>query len=184
LDEIVSKAEKLDRYEQYWAEQEMQRENEDLLPEDKVSKLEQRLDELIDKQESEKKAKTEREQAVAALNGFKSEVNSHLSKQDVPEEYQPFLAEYSGVDNRFNEVDITDKPGIRAMLNANIKRIQDFEQAVIKRYRDGKIQIPKISETTPVDNTPKPEPVKNLKEAKTKALEILRAAQEAKARAS
>jgi len=173
---IISNSETLDKYNAHWAEQEAQRTTEDFTPEDKVAVLEKKLNDFLDGAQQEKQAATAKEQNEQALNGFKSEVNSYLAKnENIPEEYRPFIAEFSGVDNRFNDIEnIADKTQVRSMMNANSKKFQDFEQAVIKRYIDGKIKIPVISETTPADTTPKRDPIKNIEQAKVVALANLK----------
>ena len=60
------------------------------------------------------------------------------------------------------------------MAKDGIKKIQDFEQAVIKRYREGKLEVPEMTPTEPIDaegiKELKP---KNLAESKKMATEIL-----------
>lgn len=167
LNTIIANSETLDKYNAHWADQATATEAEGQTADDKVSALEKRLNDLITSGEREKLAATEKEQNIMALDTFKSEVNSFMAKDDtIPEEYRPFIAEFSGVDNRFNDIEnISDKTQVRAMLSDHVKKVQDFAQVVIKLYRDGKISIPPISEITPVDTSPKAPQIKNIKEA-------------------
>lgn len=164
--QTIADAETLAKYNAHWAEQEAMTMSETQDPHDKVTALEKRLNDLISGQERERREQQERETAKRVVDQFGNEVNSYIARQEtVPEEYRGFVAKLSGVGNRFNEIDVTDKVAVRAMLNSHLKEVSDFEQAVIKRYRDGKIAIPKISPTTPVDPADKREPIKNTRDA-------------------
>lgn len=167
LAQIIANSETYDRYQTHWANQDAEREAEGQTADDKVLVLEKRLNDLIAGRDQEKREATEKEQNQMALDTFKSEVNSFLAKDETtPEEYRAFISEFSGVGNRYNEIEnISDKAQIRAMLPGQVKKVQDFAQVVIKLYRDGKISIPPISEITPVDTSPKAPQIKNIKEA-------------------
>jgi len=181
ITDVLTKAGTMDKYNAYWAEQEDTNTAETLTADDRYAALEKKFNEYVNGQQAEKQAATDKLQAEQVVTDFGKEVNSFIAKEDVvPEEYRGFMAEFSGVGNRFNEIDITDTPAVRAMMSDHVKKVQSFEQAVIKRYRDGKIKIPVITESTPVDTTPKKPPIKNLREAKVRALELMTEARNAR----
>lgn len=167
----------MDRYEEAWAIQDKAKEGEDKTTEDEVAALTKRLDDLISGQNREKQVLRDKADAKSTYDSYESGVNSFMVKQEtIPEEYRPFLAEFSGVGNPFNEIDISDTPQVRAMLHGNVKKVNDFAQVVIKLYRAGKLEVPAITPATPVDTTPKREPFKNVhsKETRAAAIEFLK----------
>jgi len=186
IDAILEKAGKLDRYEEYWEEQERLMKNkgsgdDDLdLEDDSTKKLKALEKELYDiksgvkKITSEKDAERALKEAELIVEKYKDEVNSFMgSQKDVPEEYRSFAATFFGVENPFNEIDITDKVAVRKMVKEGIPKLQEFEQAVIKRYVDGKIKIPTMTRTEPSEPSDKKPIVKNLKEAKAFLLDAI-----------
>lgn len=180
LTQVIADAETLAKYNTHWADQDAATAAETQNPDDKITALEKTVKDLIAGRDQEKREATEKEQNVVALGSFKSEVNSFIAKDDtIPEEYRSFIAEFSGVDNRFNDIiDIADKTQIRAMMNDHVKKFRDIEQVIIQRYIDGKAKIIPMSSTTPVDPTPPKPKVKNIAEAsvilKERLLEIKR----------
>lgn len=167
LAQVIADAETYAKYNTYWAEQDAATAAETQNPDDKITALEKTVKDLIAGRDKEKREATEKEQNVVALGSFKSEVNSFIAKDDtIPEEYRSFIAEFSGVDNRFNDIiDIADKTQIRAMMNDHLKKFRDIEQVIIQRYIDGKAKIIPMSSTTPADPTPPIPKVKNIAEA-------------------
>jgi len=180
LEDILHKATTLEKYEEYWKTQETQKKTEadDNLDDDdkrdkQIADLKDEIKSIKDgKQKEISDAKAKRE-AQEAIDGYTREVTSFIDKNEIPKEYASFTKQFFGLDNPFNEVDITDTVDVRKMLKNGHPRIQEFEQAVIKRYLDGKIKIPEMSESKPADPmNDKPKP-KNLKEARNVAKELL-----------
>ena len=74
-----------------------------------------------------------------------------------------------GVKNPVNDVDIRDKATVRKVLKTfGAKLVNDFEQAVIKRYRAGKDTIPATPPPAGGDQAPvqAEKKVSNLSEAR------------------
>ena len=175
IDDLMAKAKTLDSYEQYWASQDTKAKREDETPDERVDRLEKRLDasEAAKRQEALKQSQLDENQK--ALDSFGTEIKDALAKGDAtPEEYRAFMSEFLGVNNPANEVDITNQADVRKMTKAGVKKVQDFEQAVIKRYRDGKIKVPDITPVEPADvNEIKAKQPQNLAEARKIATEVL-----------
>jgi len=175
LDELIEKSNTLDRYQAYWADQEETKRREEEEPDETIKRLEKQLREERTRQDHEEQAQQERKQAEKAVKEYNSEIRSFLSKQDhIPKEYIPFVSKYMGVDNPSNEVDLDNKIAIRKMSKQLLKDFEAFEQTVIKRYRDGKIEIPKVTSTDQAEpgRDTKPE-FKTIKESKIGARKFI-----------
>lgn len=175
VDDLVAKAKTLDGYEQYWAAQDTKTKREEETPDETVARLEKRLDAFESGKKKEDLKKSQLEENKRVLSDYGSEVKGVLEKDEaIPEEYRPFAGEFLGVNNPANEVDITNRTEIRKMAQGGIKKVQDFEQAVIKRYVDGKIKIPEMTKTEPVDtDSIKEKNPKTIAEARKVATEFL-----------
>ena len=66
----------------------------------------------------------------------------------MPKEQQAFAMEFMGVNNPFNEIDITDRKAINRMVAEQKKKLDAFKQSVIQDYIKGKETIPKVGSTT------------------------------------
>jgi len=189
ISKVIEKAERLDYYEDYWNKMDAEKksgkskddDDDDLDDEEKekkalkkeLSSLKDEIKSIKDGKQKELSDKESQKAAQEAINNYSSEIKEFTKRQEVPEEYGKFVNLFFGIDNPFNEVDITNTVEVRKMLKGNYPTIQEFEQAVIKRYLDGKVKIPEMSENKPAnpdDDRPK---VKNLKDARAIAKEML-----------
>jgi len=178
LDQILANSKTLETYQAHWAKQERERLKESETPEQTIARLEKENQDLATEKSKAKDQQKAARAAEAALENFNDTVMSIISAESggVVKEYQPFLAEFLGVNNPINEVNIEDKAAVRKLSKDAVKKLEKFEQVVIKRYLDGKIKIPKVTastaggETLDTDKGPK-----NLKEARGILRESLRA---------
>jgi len=172
--QLIEDSEYLAKVKEYWEQQEEAKKREDESFEETIERLEKEQkkleQQLKDKDKKEADRRAEKEAQVRAeklIQSFNTTVTAEIDKmKDFPKEYKPFLREYLGVDNPANEIDIGLKPEVRSMAKEGIKKFQDLEQLIIKRYLEGKTETPKISSDTaqtPVDKEKKP---KNLGEAR------------------
>lgn len=177
LDTLIENTKTLKRYQTQWAEQEEAKRREDETPEETIKRLEKEKKDLQTKsakRENQQKAAQAAEHALAEFNETVTSVAKNA--KELPKEYRPFLSEFMGVDNPINEVDITDKAAVRRLTKDGVKKLLAFEQAVIKRYRDGKTAIPKVTETETVPGKTGDQDArnpKNLKEAKSLIMQSL-----------
>jgi len=168
LDELLENTKTLKTYQEQWAAAEAERLKENETPEQTIARLEREKKKIESDRKKDADRTNQSKAAKRAIQDFNETVNSVVkSAKEVPAEYRPFMSEFLGVDNPINDVDISDKAAVRRLAKEGIGKLQAFEQAVIKRYRDGKIKIPVVSatETTPGGTGVGKEP-KNLKEAK------------------
>jgi len=175
--EVLEKAKTLDSYEQYWATQDDKKKADDE-PEDsdeKVARLEKKITSWETSKREEELKRSALDESQRVLATFNTEVKGMVEKNEaIPEEYRPFAGEFLGVDNPANEIDITKPTEVRKMAKEGIKKIQDFEQAVIKRYREGKLKVEDITPTEPIDaEAIKEKQPKTIAEARKMATEIL-----------
>lgn len=147
LDAIIEKANKLDKYEAYWKDQEerKRRTNED--PEQTIARLTDELkkrDEFNQRKEAQKR---QAEDAHRAIQSFEQEVTGLVKELEVPKEQQGFVLEFFGVGNPANDIDITDRKAIKKLITDGIKKKEAYDQAVIASYLKGKDAIPKVGST-------------------------------------
>ncbi len=162
--EVLEKAKTLDSYEQYWATQDDKKKAEDETDDERIDRLEKRLNASESAKKEEALKRSALDESQKALETFNTEVKGMVEKTEaIPEEYRPFAGEFLGVDNPANEIDITKPAEVRKMAKEGITKIQDFEQAVIKRYREGKLKVPDMTVTEPID-------VESIKELKPKTI--------------
>jgi len=167
FDELVKKAETLETYQQHWAKQEREKKKDGETPEETISRLETELSDSHDEKTKIVDQKKASEAAEKALDNFNDIVSSVIqADKSIAKEYVPYISEFLGIDNPINEVDIENRADVRKIAKNGIKKLQAFEQVIIKRYRDGKIKIPKISTAKIGSPEIKTKGPKNLKEAR------------------
>ena len=163
IDELMEKATTFDQYQEYWGYQDELKKREDEEPDETIKRLEGKIMEGKRVQEDEKKSKAEAAEAEKAIKTYEREVKS-LVREAVGKEESGFINEFFGVDNPFNEIDITDTKAIEKMVKEGVKKKETYDQMVIKKYLAGKTEVPDIpSGDTTVPDVPK---IKNLKEAR------------------
>jgi hypothetical protein len=174
VNELKAAKDELDKIHAYWASEEAKRANEEEEPEDKISRLEKEIQAIKSSKVDEETRKQQREENERILESFNDEVSSFIKKQEgFPEEYRPFTELFLGVNNPANEIDITDKSATRKMCRDGLKSVGDFEQAVIKRYLDGKIKVPAMTKTDEAPQEPERPTAKNIKHARSVMEETL-----------
>jgi hypothetical protein len=169
-EELLKAKTTLDAYQRDWAKQEQEKLKAAETPDETIARLER---DAAERDNRSAKAQHQRRQAEAAKRAVKvySDVISGAvqAEKNIPAEYVPFIKEFLGVGSPVNDVNIQDRAAVKKMATGyGVKRMMEFEQVVIKRYRDGKAAIPVVpssaTETAPVDSEKKP---KNLSEART-----------------
>ena len=175
LKDILEKAKTLDKYEQFWASEDEKKKGDDEDTDDKVIRLEKEMASWKASKRDEELKRSALDESQKALDGFNSEIKGLIEKNDaIPKEYRPFAAEFLGVNNPANEIEITNPGEVRKMAKDAMKKIEGFEQAVIKRYREGKLKVPEITPVEPIDTEAiKEKKPKNLAESRKMAQEIL-----------
>jgi len=139
IEALMEKAETLDKYEAHWAEQEEARKHEDESDSEKASRLERELKAEKGKVSAKEKEFTDRENAKKAVTTYEREVNLLLRENEsIGKEEVGFVREFFGVGNPLNDLDITDTKAIKTMVTDGIKKKEAYDQAIIKKYIDGK----------------------------------------------
>lgn len=144
LDEIMESHETLKAYRREWAKQEREKLKEKESPEETIARLEREREDLERQMAKGEQRRKQSEAAKRHLEEFARTVVSTIEADEaIPEEYRPFAAALLGVKNPINDVDIRDKAAVRKAWKAYGARVvKDFEQAVIRRYREGKAALP------------------------------------------
>ena len=170
LEEIQAKAEKLDKYEAYWKDQEERKKRETEYPEQTIARLEEQLKkkEAADKHKEE--SRKQQEAAQQALKNYDREVQSLVKEMELSKEQQSFAMEFMGVNSPFNEIDITDRKAINKMVADQKKKLEAFKQSVIQDYIKGKEGIPKVGSTAAAAPVKDKSKINNLAEARKAAL--------------
>ena len=144
LDDIIRDAEEIRSYRPVWAEQEERKRRSEEDPEQRASRLEKELKSLKNEKNQRELTKREREEAEKAIQQYNREVKDIIEEMEIPKEQSPFVMKLCGVDNPFNEVDLNDRKAIKRVVAQLNKEREAYDQAVIKRYLDGKSGIPKV----------------------------------------
>lgn len=158
LEELKENSALLKKYQKHWAKEEAAKKEDGETPEETITRL-KKENRRIDKElRDDRHQQQEAVDAKRDLQTFNSTVTSSVeANKDVPVEYRKFLGEFLGVGNEINEIDLNDKAGVKRIAKAGAKKMQEFEQLVIKRYLKGKTETPKISTAA---ETPSDKPVK------------------------
>lgn len=164
IDALIAKANKLERIEAYWKDQGERKKREEEDPEETIKRLESQLKERKSVESEERKTKELAEESKKAVVFYESSVGSLIEDISMPKEQKVVLAEFLGIGNVTNEIDITDKKAIKKAFQDAVKKFEDYDQFVIKQYLAGKSKVPIITKTEPVVDTEKKP--KNLKEAR------------------
>lgn len=179
LDEIMESHETLKAYRREWAKQEREKLKEKESPEETIKRLEKEREELERQMTKGEQRRKQSEAAKRHLEEFAKTVVSTIEADEaIPEEYRTFAAALLGVKNPINDVDIRDKAAVRKAWKAYGARVvKDFEQAVIKRYREGKSGLPATPPPAGGGGAPVPADgkAKNLSEARRLAHQSLSA---------
>lgn len=158
IDDLISKAQKLEQYEAYWKDQEERKKREMEDPEQTIARLEQKLKAKTIEDQRKQNQQAQAENAKRAIQSYEREVVNLIKDMDIPKEHQPFINEFFGVGNPANEIDITDRKAIRKLVADGIKKKEAYDQEVIKAYLKGKGEIPKVSSSSSApanENKPK-----------------------------
>jgi regulator of protease activity HflC (stomatin/prohibitin superfamily) len=145
-EELVKSHETLTAYHKEWAKQERDKMKAAEKPEETIARLEKEL-----QAEERRKARAEGESkkvesAKAALATWDNAVTSTIaSDPNIPPEYHDFFKSFMGVNNPINAADPSDRAkAVKLTKEYGIPAMRKFEQAVIARYRAGKIEIPAV----------------------------------------
>jgi hypothetical protein len=177
LDEIMESHETLKNYRKEWAKQEREKLKENETPEETIKRLEREREELERQMAKGEQRRKQSEAAKRSLEEFNRTVLASIEADEaIPEDYRPFAAALLGVKNPINDVDIRDKAAVRkAWKTYGARVVKDFEQAVIKRYREGKSGLPATPPPAGGGGAPVTAPgmAKNLSEARRLAHQSL-----------
>ncbi len=158
LDEIIEKANRLSKYEMYWAEQEEKNRRQKEEPESTIARLEHQLKSKSVKEQQREYERQQAETAKAAISGYDNEVKNLIKEMEMPKDQQGFILEFMGVGNPANDIDITDKKAIKRLVAEAKQKKEAYDQAVIKAYLAGKGNVPKVGSSgsgAPEPNKPK-----------------------------
>ena len=173
FDEILEGFNTLQTFQAKWAEEEREKLKDKETPEETIARLEKENEDLHSKRRKDRESRKAAEAAKQAINAFNTTVTSAIEgDKTLPAAWRPFVAEFMGVNNPVNEVDIEDKASVRRLTKEGVKKMNQFAQLVIKEYRDGKVKVPKVSNSdTPPSKAAQPKKVKNLNDSRRLAHE-------------
>lgn len=153
--QLITDADTLKQYNEYWAEQKRKEEEETLDPDERAEKYKKELDDFKTEQAAKDSAQQQVEGAKDAIKGFNDRVENVIETQGFDEGTAEIAKMFLGVNNPFNEVDIFDKKAVGNMAADGVEKLKAFvaniEQKAIDKYAAGK------SEITPITTTETPE---------------------------
>lgn len=149
VDEIKhlrERAKRLDKIEAYWESRKEAdaRKNEE--PDQTIARLEKKLERERNSRLSVEQEKEETEAAKKALESYNKTVKDYVGTlDDVPAKAKPLLELFMGVDNPFNEVDISDPHAVKRMAKQLSKKWGDLQKIIIDDYLAKKKDPPPIT---------------------------------------
>lgn len=166
IDDLIEKANRLSKYEEYWKFQAEKKRRSDEDPEDTVQRLEEELRKRDFETKIEQDQRKAAEENVRTVKLFERTIKDMIDEEEsMPKERKAVLAEFLGVGNEINDIDITDKKAIKRLFSVANKKFDEFEQKVIQAYLAGKRKIPVVDRAAPgVEGDKK---ITNLKEARS-----------------
>lgn len=174
LKDILEKAATLEHYEEQWKIKDEQTLKETEEPEETVKRLEKALKDEQSKTKLRDDERRRQVEAQANVTKYDKLVRTEIAGiTDIPAEHRPVVEMLMGVNNPAIDIDIADTRAVKKMVKDIGKKVSGFEQAVIKRYRDGKVDVPVITKTDPAPSDLKENQPKNIREATKIASEKL-----------
>lgn len=179
LEEILQNHKEMQKFRREWARAQREKLKEQETPEQTIERLERELAAIESERAKSAKEQKRAESAKRAVEAYYRTVRQAIqADESIPEDYRPFVEAIMGVESPVNDIDIEDRAAVRkAWKTWGAKLAKDFEQAVIRRYRAGKAEIPKVpppsgQQAAPLPGEAKP---KTLSEARRLAHQSLAA---------
>lgn len=165
IDDLITKAETLERYEAYWKTQEEVARRAEEEPEVTADRLTRENVELKREQQARKIAEENKRTLETYDHSVKSGIKELLP--DLPKDQMEFVLLALGVDNPALDIEIKDKVAVGRTVKAIAKRFETLKQNIIKGYVEGKEKIPTVPKggggEAPLSNSGEP---KTLKESR------------------
>ena len=149
ITQLKKDAEYLKEVKAYWAEQESQKQKDELTPEQRAEMSEAKL-KAYEKDQADKKAKSIEEQSIKqALSSYAEQVDKAVEASGFEGEDAAIAKLFLGVDNPFNEIDFADRKAVKEMAKTNAVKLKTFldgvRQKAVDEYAKGKSKIVPIS---------------------------------------
>jgi len=149
ITQLKKDAEYLKEVKAYWAEQESQKQKDELTPEQRADMSEAKL-KAYEKDQADKKAKAAEEQSIKdSLKSYTEQVEKAIESSGFEGEDAAMAKLFLGVDNPFNEVDINDKKAVKEMAKTNAVKFKTYldsvRQGAVDEYAKGKSKFVPIS---------------------------------------
>ena len=171
INKLIGAQDELEKIHEYWAEMKAKKQMETESEDETINRLARENQNLKLTKKQEAQIIEDQREAKQMIKNYNTEVTSFIDKEEIPKSQRQFLKEYLGVDNKFNDIDISDKNAIKRNAKQGVDTFKKLQKQIIEDYRSGKLAIPDI---TPVEDnvvaTDETKP-KNLKEAKKLLLE-------------
>lgn len=170
LDSLLAKAEKLDRYEDYWAQQAELEKRKGEEPDATVARL-AREKEVLEGKLRQKEQAESTQQVIATFERAASSAIQELFPTADPHE-QEFMKVLLGIGNTAIDADVNDKLATNRAIKGVLKRLETHDEKVIKNYLEGKSGVPKVPRSGE-DAIQQPEGIKNMKDARAAMKAVL-----------
>ncbi len=149
--QLIQDADTLKKYKEYWADQERLKEEEDLDPDELADKYKKELAN-VKKQQADKETEAGRVTAAkTAIENYNGRIGNIIEKQSFDEDTAEIAKMFLGVNNPFNDVDISDMKAVKDMATKGTERFTKFldgvRQKAIDEYAAGKSKIIPITAT-------------------------------------
>lgn len=166
----------------HWEEQKRIKEEENLDPDERADLYKKKL---LDKETEEANKKLEAgkvDEAKTMIDGYNTRIGKILEGQGFDDNTTMMAELVLGVNNPFNDVDITDVKAVRAMADSGVQKLHAFiatiKQSAIDDYAAGKSEFTPISPSETPDKTTVETAVTTAPEGETNAEAFARVANE------
>ena len=171
LDEIIGKAAKLEEYEEIWKTQKEQKQREGETEEETIGRLEKENKDLKSQEANKRKAQEAEAEGKKLWDNYDRLCKRDLDGMDVPEKERSAILLLLGVDSAASKVDFRNPEEIRKTVKNMRRTFEDLKQTIIADYIASKDKTPRVPSGGGSDIGPNP--IKNLKEARTRLAEML-----------
>lgn len=149
---LVEDADTLKKYQEYWALQDAQKQEDDEESEETITRLKQEAEDLKKELTQDKEATKATEASKKALKTYENEIGKIVETHSLPKDSNEMLKMLLGMDNPLLDVDITDSAAVQRSAKDVATKFLTFtktlKQQAIDEYAAGKSKIIPISSTT------------------------------------
>lgn len=177
IQDLLDNKDLMIRYQAHWAEQDEKAKRADETPEETVKRLDGELKKVKLAREQEKERQREQKENARLVTDFNRFVGKEVDSLKIGDYLKPHLKKFLGVDNPIHDIDLTNKVGIKKLIQDSGRMLEDLEQTILKKAKVKQDDVPKMddgTESAPAGTEPEEPTVKNMADARKQATALLK----------